>query len=246
MAPSCLRAAVVVSLPLLIQGFLVRPPVAVHSRAASTRVAAHVLDGQEIPGALEPLQNVILVKVKDAADVSAGGIVLPDQAKEKPTEGAVIAAGPGRLHPETAVLMPMPVKAGDSVLYGKYDGMAVEYDGAQHVLIRDDDVLLTWNGPAMTIDAVSTVRDRILVKVKKAQEKTAGGILLAPSMNKQRATEGEVMKVGPGRIASTGKVADILIKVGDNVKFRDFAGTEVKIGEDNYVVMYATDVLARW
>jgi co-chaperonin GroES (HSP10) len=131
---------------------------------------------------------------------------------------------------------------GDSVLYGKYDGMAVEYDGAQHVLIRDDDVLLTWNGPAMTIDAVSTVRDRcvrawamsvrecvvvlywtggllsssplearrevvlpacdaarltsplsprssccrILVKVKKAQEKTAGGILLAPSMNKQR------------------------------------------------------------
>jgi co-chaperonin GroES (HSP10) len=42
-------------------------------------VAAHVLDGQEIPGALEPLQNVILVKVKDAADVSAGGIVLPDQ-----------------------------------------------------------------------------------------------------------------------------------------------------------------------
>ncbi len=119
---------------------------------------AHNLDGVDIPGPLEPLANVLLVKVKDAADVSAGGIVLPDQvcggweggnamdggserewhvlygalrgvlvlipllsyhakkkyhqAKEKPTEGEVIAAGPGRQHPETGVLMPMPVKAG--------------------------------------------------------------------------------------------------------------------------------------
>lgn len=114
-------------------------------------MSAHTLDGQEIPGPLEPLANCILVKVKDAADVSAGGIVLPDQvstalrglvegvnakasilistcefasstrisctqAKEKPTEGSVVAAGPGRLHPETAVLMPMCVKPGTCVL----------------------------------------------------------------------------------------------------------------------------------
>ena len=58
---------------------------------------------------------------------------------------------------------------GDSVLYGKFDGMSVAYDGLPHVLIRDEDILLTWQGPAMTVAAVQTVRDRILVKVKKAQ-----------------------------------------------------------------------------
>lgn len=52
--------------------------------------------------------------------------------------------------------------------------------------------------------------------------------------------------MGPGRIASTGAVADIVLKPGDNVKFRDYAGTEVKIDGEDYVVMYATDVLARW
>ncbi len=61
-----------------------------------------------------------------------------------------------------------------------------------------------------------------------------------------RPTEGEVVKVGPGRIASTGAVADIKIKAGDAIKFKDFAGTEVKIQDEPYLVMYATDVLARW
>jgi len=54
----------------------------------------------------------------------------------------------------------MPACAGDSVLYGKFDGMSIDYDGLPHVLIRDDDVLLTWQGAAMTEAAVQTVRDR--------------------------------------------------------------------------------------
>jgi co-chaperonin GroES (HSP10) len=61
-----------------------------------------------------------------------------------------------------------------------------------------------------------------------------------------RPTEGEVVKVGPGRIASTGATAEIMLKPGDNVKFRDYAGTEVRIGGDYFMVMYATDVLAKW
>ena len=55
-----------------------------------------------------------------------------------------------------------------------------------------------------------------------------------------------VVKVGPGRITSTGAVAEMPLKIGDNVKFRDYAGTDVKIGGDDYFVMYATDVLAKW
>lgn len=59
-------------------------------------------------------------------------------------------------------------------------------------------------------------------------------------------TEGVVVKVGPGRVTPSGNLADVILKVGDQVKFRDYAGTEVKIGDDLYHVMYATDVLARW
>jgi hypothetical protein len=50
--------------------------------------------------------------------------------------------------------------AGDKVLYGKFDGMTVEYNSLKHVLIRDDDVLLTWQGPELTVDAAHTIRDR--------------------------------------------------------------------------------------
>jgi chaperonin GroES len=205
------------------------------------------LDGQQISGELQPVGNIILIEVKTAADITSGGIVLPDQAKEKPTEGRCLAVGEGRYHPETGVLMPMEVEAGERVLYGKFDGSAIEYKGLPHTLIRDDDVLLKWKGMGdMTLENVETIRDRILVHVKKPESQTAGGILLAPSMNKVKTCEGTVVKVGPGRIASNGNRAATNLKVNDKVRFREYGGTEVTIGDENYLVMYATDVLAKW
>lgn len=205
------------------------------------------LDGQEINGELKPVGNIIFVEVKATADVSAGGIVLPDQAKEKPTEGRCLGVGEGRYHPETGVLMPMEVESGDYVLYGKFDGSAIIYNGMPHTLIRDDDVLLKWNGKKeMTLEGVETIRDRILVHVKKPEEKTAGGILLAPTMNKVKTCEGKVVKVGPGRIASNGNRAATQLKEGDSVRFREYGGTEIIIDGEQYLVMYATDVLAKW
>ncbi len=217
------------------------------STVASPPSQKATLDGQEINGELKPVGNIILVEVKAAADVSAGGIVLPDQAKEKPTEGRCLGVGEGRYHPETGVLMPMEVEAGDRVLYGKFDGSSIEYNGLPHTLIRDDDVLLKWKGAVeMSLDNVETIRDRILVHVKKPEEKTAGGILLAPTMNKVKTCEGQVVKVGPGRIASNGNRAPTQLKEGDFVRFREYGGTEVTIGNEEYLVMYATDVLAKW
>ena len=220
---------------------------AVASPPSSSTNAVATLDGQEIDGELKPVGNIILVQVKAAVDVTKGGIVLPDQAKEKPTEGKCLGVGEGRYHPETGVLMPMEVEAGESVLYGKFDGSAIEYKGRPHTLIRDDDVLLKWKGnEEMTLNGVETIRDRILVHVKKPEEKTAGGILLAPSMNKVKTCEGKVVKVGPGRIASNGNRAATQLKEGDKVRFREYGGTEVTIEGEQYLVMYATDVLAKW
>jgi chaperonin GroES len=84
-----------------------------------------MLEGKAINGPLQPLSNFVLVEVREAKAQTLGGIVLPDQAKEKPTEGTVVATGPGRVHLETNVLIPMPVAIGGRVLYGKFDGSKV-------------------------------------------------------------------------------------------------------------------------
>ncbi len=178
-------------------------------------MSAHSLEGKQIAGPLEPLGNFVLVKVREAKAQTLGGIVLPDQSKEKPTEGIVVAVGPGKMHPDTEVHLPMPVAVGQRVLYGKYDGSKVrcthllsngicnkpfndvlhqvDYDGSEHTLIRDDDVLLVYSTNDMTLSSVEPVWDRILVKVAKSNEATLSGIVVAPtSGGGSKASEGEV------------------------------------------------------
>lgn len=104
-----------------------------------------------IPRDLKPLQNNLLVKVKDKSMTTAGGLYMPDQAVKKPTEGVVIEAGPGRTHPYTGKCIENAVKVGESVLYGKFDGIEIKYDNMAHQLIKDDDVLLTYTGPKPTL-----------------------------------------------------------------------------------------------
>ena len=94
--------------------------------------------------------------MREAAAQTLGGIVLPDQAKEKPSEGTVVSAGPGKLDPTTNVLIPMPVEAGSRVLYGKFDGAKVNYNGVEHTLIRDEDILLTYTGEELTLADCTT------------------------------------------------------------------------------------------
>ena len=89
---------------------------------------------------LKPLGDRIIVKPSSAEEVTAGGIVLPDSAQEKPQEGEVIAIGPGS-QLETGERAPMDVKVGEKVIYGKYAGTEVKIGGDDYVIIRQDDVL---------------------------------------------------------------------------------------------------------
>ena len=89
---------------------------------------------------LKPLGDRIIVKPSSAEEVTAGGIVLPDSAQEKPQEGKVIAVGPGS-QLETGERAPMDVKVGDTVIYGKYAGTEIKIGGDEYVIIRQDDVL---------------------------------------------------------------------------------------------------------
>jgi chaperonin GroES len=90
------------------------PPVA--SSSPSLSAAPITLDGQEIRQDVTPVGNLLLVRLKDTLTATVGGILLPDQSKQRPTEGLVLAAGPGKLHPHTGVRIDNPVKEGMSVL----------------------------------------------------------------------------------------------------------------------------------
>ena len=87
-----------------------------------------------------PLHDRVLVRRVEAEEKSAGGIIIPDTAKEKPQEGEVVAVGAGAKS-EEGKLTPLDVKAGDKILFGKYSGTEVKIDGEEHLILREDDIL---------------------------------------------------------------------------------------------------------
>jgi chaperonin GroES len=89
---------------------------------------------------VRPLHDRLIVKRIDEEDKTAGGIIIPDTAKEKPQEGKVIAVGPGKMN-EDGTVTPLDVNKGDRVLFSKYAGTEIQLEGVEHLIIREDDVL---------------------------------------------------------------------------------------------------------
>lgn len=88
---------------------------------------------------LKPLADRVVVKPAEAEEKTAGGIILPDTAKEKPIEGTVVAVGPGKTSDDGKLIKP-EVKVGDRVLYGKYSGTEVTIDGEEYLIMRESDI----------------------------------------------------------------------------------------------------------
>ena len=88
---------------------------------------------------LRPLHDRVIVKRLEAETKSAGGIVIPDTATEKPIKGEVVAVGTGKIQ-EDGKVRPMAVKAGDKVLFGKYSGTEVKLDGTDLLVVKEDDI----------------------------------------------------------------------------------------------------------
>lgn len=90
---------------------------------------------------IKPLHDrVILRRIEDNVNQTAGGLFIPDTAKEKPQEGEVIAAGDGK-YKEDGTRQPLDVKAGDRVLFGKYSGSEIKLDGEEFLIMREDEIL---------------------------------------------------------------------------------------------------------
>lgn len=97
---------------------------------------------------LKPLHDRIVVQVAAKEEVSAGGIILPDAAQEKPQRGTVLAVGPGKVL-DSGKIAPVDVEVGDTVLYGRYGGTEVTVGGQEYTILRADDVLAVVSGVAM-------------------------------------------------------------------------------------------------
>ena len=89
---------------------------------------------------IRPMNDRILVVRVEEEKKTAGGIIIPDTAKEKPQEGKVVAAGPGKMT-DDGKRIPMELKKGDRVLFAKYAGSEIKVDGVEHIFMREDDIL---------------------------------------------------------------------------------------------------------
>ncbi len=89
---------------------------------------------------VKPMEDRIILKPMEAQEKTAGGIIIPDNAKEKPQKGEVIAVGPGKVS-DKGQRIEMTLKKGDKVLYGKYSGTEVSIDGSDYLIVRESDVL---------------------------------------------------------------------------------------------------------
>jgi len=89
---------------------------------------------------VKPLNDRVLVKRLEEVQVTKGGIVIPDTAKEKPIEGRIVAVGPGKMS-DAGIRMALQVKEGDKVLFGKYAGTEIKIEGEEYLMMREEDVL---------------------------------------------------------------------------------------------------------
>uniref|UniRef100_A0A7S1XUK7 20 kDa chaperonin, chloroplastic n=1 Tax=Phaeomonas parva TaxID=124430 RepID=A0A7S1XUK7_9STRA len=198
-------------------------------------------------GTLVPDQNFVLVRLREAEEESEGGLFLPGTAREKPRDGEVVAAGPGKRDPETGTLLETEVKPGDKIVYGEYDGTRIVVDGVDYQVLEDKNILLIYEGDKPTITNARLLEDRIAVKLNGAIDETTRGVLIADSAQKDYvAQDGEVMAMGPGLRTSMGDRIPMDIKVGEFARFRDFVGADIDMDGENFRVVRMSEIVAKW
>jgi chaperonin GroES len=189
---------------------------------------------------LKPLGDGVLVKIKAAEEKTSGGILLPTTAQSKPQGGEVVAVGEGRTIGKNKV--DISVKTGTQVVYSKYAGTEVKFNGSNHLILKEDDIV----GILDTDDVkdLKPLNDRVLIKVAEAEEKTAGGLYLTDA-SKEKPSIGTVIAVGPGPLDEEGKRKPLSVAPGNTVLYSKYAGNDFK-GADgsNYIALRASDVIA--
>lgn len=201
--------------------------------------------GLKVEGALEPLGSTMLVRTGEPEETTSSGLVLPK--REKPTGGEVVAVGPGEVDPDTGAARPPTMRPGTKVLYSKFSGRnAVEVSGVDHVLLREDDVLVSYTGEDPALDNLQMPRGRILVRLLESDDTTDSGLVLSKSAVEDTTTVGEVVAVGPGELSKVGEELAPPVAQGDMVRFRFGDRVELDIGKERFSSVRAGSCLAKW
>ncbi|KAJ7546302.1 hypothetical protein O6H91_08G034600 [Diphasiastrum complanatum] len=189
---------------------------------------------------LTPLGDRVLIKIQTAEEKTQGGILLPTTAQTKPQSGEVVAVGEGKKFGDKQ-LQPS-VMIGDTVVYLKYAGTEVLFDGVDHLLLKEDDIVGLLSGE--DIKDLKPINERVLIKVAEAEEKTTGGILLTDTA-KEKPVIGTIVAAGSGVYGEDGERKPLSVEVGNTVLYSKYAGNDFK-GKDgsDYVVLRTPDVLA--
>ncbi|KAD7477950.1 hypothetical protein E3N88_01086 [Mikania micrantha] len=189
---------------------------------------------------LKPLGDRVLVKISAAEEKTSGGILLPSTAQSKPQGGEIVAVGEGRTIGQHQV--DVSVKTGTQVVYSKYAGTEVEFNGSNHLLLKEDDIVGILDTD--DIKDLKPLNDRVLIKVMEAEQTTAGGLLLTQA-NKEKPSTGTVIAVGPGPLDEEGNRKELTVSAGNTVLYSKYAGNDFK-GSDGseYIVLRASDIMA--
>jgi len=134
---------------------------------------------------IRPLHDRIVVQRLEEGEQRIGGIIIPDTAKEKPLQGKVIAAGNGKAGDESK-RVPLDVKAGDKILFGRYAGQEVKLDGKEFLIMKEDDVLAVIEGETPKMPAVkgkieSKVKQKVTKKISKKSKISPKSQMIAKS-----------------------------------------------------------------
>ncbi|KAL4329180.1 hypothetical protein AHAS_Ahas13G0274300 [Arachis hypogaea] len=190
--------------------------------------------------AIRPLGDRVLVKIKEAEEKTDGGILLPSTAQTKPQGGEVVAVGEeksaGKSKIETSV------QIGAQVVYSKYAGTEVEFNGAKHLILKDDDIVGILETDE--IKDLKPLNDRVLIQVAQAEDKTAGGLLLTEA-SKEKPSIGTVIAIGPGPLDEEGNRKPLSVNPGNTVLYSKYAGNDFK-GKDgsDYIALRVSDIMA--
>uniref|UniRef100_A0A7S0ZI90 20 kDa chaperonin, chloroplastic n=1 Tax=Timspurckia oligopyrenoides TaxID=708627 RepID=A0A7S0ZI90_9RHOD len=219
----------------------------------ATDLKGHDVNGLSISEAgLQPIGLNILVELDEKQNVTKKGIILAGNVQKKRRSGTIRAVGQGSRFVKTGVEMPMPLKAGDRVVFGvtgEHRGLQLKYDGKPCVIVTLDDVLgvLKSEDPASDLSEINPIADKILIHVHKQELSTPGGLVLNASKDR-RVRTGEVIAVGNGKLLEDGSREPIGVEVGEQVMWNEYAGNELQAlsSEEKYVVIRARDLAGAW
>jgi len=207
------------------------------------------LNNYILSGPLRPVGNQVLIKPRKVEEKSAGGLLfVANPEVERPKEGLVVAAGPGKTDPLTGKLLANPVKNGDLVLLNlnDYTSESVEYNGEKHLFADAGSLLGTFDNQETTVSAFRPLGDRLLVEVPQEEEVTATGIAIAGAGDDDDANSGLVVAVGAGRLNRNGELEPVAVKPGESVMYKPRSGIDVNIEGKKFRVVSESNCFAKW